>query len=199
MEKKISSQLVGRLAAHGYIEQLKIPIYVYGFELLISTIITLILMILISAVSGSPVIWLFFLLGFVPARIFSGGYHAKTHFVCYTVFSTFFALSCTVCLAFSFNVSFALITSIVLFGTILIFSPVEAINKPLSEKSRKRNRFISLMIVGIDIFMAIVLVACSASINEFFEMYYVSKWTLVAFLIYPKVKHLLSRYQKNTM
>lgn len=196
MEKELASRLTNKLSSQGYIEKNKINIYIYGFELLISTIITLLLMILISAALGLPFTWLFFLLGFIPARIFSGGYHAKTHLICYVVFSVFFALSCVISLLFSFNTNFAVVTSFVLLGILLLFSPVEAENKPLKENSRKKNRMISLAIAGIDIGLAIILAFDSGKLNDFFEIYYISKWILIVFIIYPMIKRLLNRQTK---
>ena len=194
MERKLAFHIAAKIASHGYIEKGQISVYTYGFELLISTIIEVCLLILISVLLGAPFSWLFFLLGFIPERIHAGGYHAKTHRSCYIIFTSLFTLSSFISLFFSFPDIFPLITSLVLLFLMLIWGPVEATNKPLSIERRRKNHLRALIFVGIDIIFSLLLIAHLLSLSTFWEIYYLSKWTLIIFLLLPKAVDLFHKF-----
>lgn len=194
MERKLAFHIAAKIASHGYIEKGQISVYTYGFELLISTIIEVCLLILISVLLGAPFSWLFFLLGFIPERIHAGGYHAKTHLSCYIIFTSLFTLSSFISLFFSFPDIFPLITSLVLLFLMLIWGPVEATNKPLSIERRRKNHLRALIFVGIDIIFSLLLIAHLLSLSTFWEIYYLSKWTLIIFLLLPKAVDLFHKF-----
>lgn len=70
----------------------KKAVYTYGLELLISDIVGISCIILISFLYGQRVMWIPYLIGFVPLRVLGGGYHAKTHLSCILFFSSLFLL-----------------------------------------------------------------------------------------------------------
>jgi len=193
MERKFAFHIATKIASHGYIEKGQISVYTYGFELLISTIIEICLLILMSVLLGAPFSWLFFLLGFIPERIHAGGYHAKTHLSCYIIFTSLFTLSSFISLSFSFPDIFPLITSLVLLVLILIWGPVEATNKPLSIERRKKNHLRALLFVGTDIIFSLLLVTHLLSFSTFWKLYFFSKWTLIIFLLLPKAVDLFHK------
>lgn len=148
MIQKISRELSRLWVAGGVVADEDAEIYEYGLQLLLSTIINILIIILISLTMGQPFVWLFFILAFIPLRITAGGYHAKTNFLCIISFtSTFFifvlliqtmelfssALYFWICALFSLCMVFAL-------------SPVQASNKPLTPKEAAHNRKKSLII-----------------------------------------------------
>ena len=69
------------------VDESKADAYVYGYELLISSVVSVLLVILVSAVCGDVRYSLSFLIGFIPQRIYIGGYHATSHTRCYLAFT----------------------------------------------------------------------------------------------------------------
>lgn len=130
--------LCNKLCAFGIFPKSQEKIYIYGFELLLSSVIGIMVLMMISITRGTAFAWLSYLLGFIPVRITGGGYHAKTHFTCILSFSLLFLIF----LLSSSFIDIQSITYIFLSLTTLIISlavaPVEAINKPLSNERRSK-------------------------------------------------------------
>ena len=78
-ERTLSQKLVRLFCEQKVIDEAKTDAYVYGYELLISSIVSILLVILIAAVCGDVRYSLSFLIGFIPQRIYIGGYHATSH------------------------------------------------------------------------------------------------------------------------
>lgn len=62
-----------------------VEIYVYGFELIISSIVETSALIIIGGLMHRMIETIIFLLSFSSIRIFSGGYHAKSYLRCFIV------------------------------------------------------------------------------------------------------------------
>lgn len=124
------------------------PIYVYGFQLLLSTISSLTSILLISACIKRLSYAMCFLLFFFVLRLFCGGYHAKTFVKCFIVTNLSFLMIVGITeLIIITNFKF-IIPIINLFSTavIWIFAPVKNENHPCSEKINKKNKSISRII-----------------------------------------------------
>ncbi len=83
MLNKVSVQLSKFLLQKIKEDKQEQDVYTYGFELIISTIIFFVSIIVISAILSSPISGLVFLITFVPLRLFTGGYHADTYSRCF--------------------------------------------------------------------------------------------------------------------
>lgn len=154
MTKRISIMISEQIVRLGGISQEKLNVISYGMELIISSIIGILLLIGISIGLGQPFSWLAFLLGFVPLRVSAGGYHAKTHFLCYITIGGLFA-ACHL-IAVGINLSpFHVIVSMIAAVLVFLFAPIQSPQKPLTRDSRKTNRIASLVVVCIDIAIAI--------------------------------------------
>ena len=115
---------------------------------------------LISILLFHPVDGLIFLVAFIPLRTTAGGYHANSHLSCNLVFlGTFIVLEalgywlqkyCTIPLY--------LATAVISLVTLLILSPSEAKNKPLTLEQRRRNRRRSLILGGLNLAIGIILI-----------------------------------------
>ena len=57
----------------------------YGLELMLSSIIEILFIIALSPFFGNFVQTLIFFIGFIPLRIYSGGYHADTQLRCFAI------------------------------------------------------------------------------------------------------------------
>lgn len=130
----------------GVIASKTIPIYAYGLELLYSSLAGVVALIIISAILGKPFLWIPYLAGFVPLRLSGGGYHAKTHFHCIFTFSLLYSLVLVIEIMCTVPMKawlFPCLTNLII---ILLFSPVEAPNKPLKENQCRKNRCNSLIL-----------------------------------------------------
>lgn len=112
--------------------------YKYGVEIALSTMLNIVLILSIGAVTGRFIESVIFLAVFIPLRQFSGGYHADTYFRCNLFFCIAFAL---VLVLFEFMQAYHceyLIASMNLFAlsVVVIFSPVENINKSIPAEKR---------------------------------------------------------------
>ncbi len=120
----------------------------YGFEIIISTIVGFLLVVFIGVCCGEIISAILFYIIFVGVRLFTGGYHASTHFRCkllLCICCTFSVLSTKV---FVSNYNFCVQSVIILLYlvTVLLFSPIEHKNAPLDGFTKKRNRAISIIV-----------------------------------------------------
>ena len=85
-ERTLSQKLVRLFCEQKVVDESKADAYVYGYELLISSVVSVLLVVLIAVVCGDVRYALSFLIGFIPERIYIGGYHATSHTRCYLAF-----------------------------------------------------------------------------------------------------------------
>ena len=155
----ISKEITRHFVRKGVIREEKAPIYSYGFELLLATCVNIILVVAISAIFHHTYAGLFFLLAFIPLRTTAGGYHANSHFSCCCVFVGVYVLSLAIVSLMSSKgapyvcVILAVVSSVIVFR----FAPVEAENKPLSQRLRKTNRHRSVVISSLNLLLALIL------------------------------------------
>lgn len=159
MIHNISRSLAKRWAARGVIKESDVELYQYGLELIISTGVNIFIMIGISTAFGRPFIVVPYLLGFIPLRLFAGGYHAKSHLFCVLFNTAVYSVSCLIALNIEESTAIlaSVIESCVSFALVFLFAPVPAKNKPLSIEEKKRNRRISLALTGIFLVLCIAL------------------------------------------
>ena len=185
LEHELAKKIAESAALQGHIPQEKIPIYQYGFELLISSVCSVLFILAIGIVFGHPGHALIYLAGFIPIRVCAGGYHGKTHLECYIVFSIAFALCIWLSLSLTFAQVFPIITGFALLLAMVCFAPVEAKNKPLTPKRRKRNRRGAIILSAVDLLIALVLFSLQFQFGTLSSIYYLSKWTVILFTIWP--------------
>lgn len=122
------------------------PVYVYGFELLLSTGCSVASILTLSAVFSLVHYALSFLVVFISLRLFNGGFHAKTYGRCFLVTNAVYLLVLSISLfaqdiapASTYRTGYFLIT-VVATIVICVLSPVKHINHPLSEKQYRHNQ-----------------------------------------------------------
>lgn len=162
--------------------------YVYGVQLLLSTILNVLCITAISCLAQQPFAWIPFLIGFVPLRITAGGFHAKTPLRCSITFCGSYLVCMGLLQMMPDNSLFISILANSTVATLAVYfwSPVPASNKPLSSEEKKRNRSLSLAIVST--FLLISLSAIQLHIALKFILY-VSFGELIAaiFLLMSKI------------
>ncbi len=128
----------------------KIEIYQYGFFVLYSNILFLLLTMLLGAVFGVFLQGIIFYVVFFSIRQYAGGYHASTETRC-EIMSTLSILACIVVIKLSRTYDFQtvlLIISAVSALCIAVLCPLDTPEKPLSEKEFKYFRKISCLILS---------------------------------------------------
>jgi len=121
------------------------PIYVYGFELSFSTLLSLSSILLISLLIGHMSYALFFLLFFFTMRLFCGGYHANTYAKCFIITNLIFLSTVVLTeIVIALNLKW-LMPILFAISTVIVFilSPVKNENHPCSEKTYAKNQKIS--------------------------------------------------------
>lgn len=122
------------------------PIYVYGFELILSTLSSMVSILLLSALLSKFLTAVLFILIFYGFRFFCGGYHAKSYVRCF--FSTNITYMCTFLLATGLEyLNHGLVQTILLLISVtivIIFAPIKNEEHPISEAANKKNRKIAL-------------------------------------------------------
>lgn len=153
----LSNYMVHVLLKNEIIEAEKIEVYQYGYEIMLSTVITFMIVLVSGIVLNClPAALLYFLI-FAVMRQICGGYHAQHYWSCNTLFAM---VTVSVLLLFKFfpmdgigaiHYIFLLFSVLVVF----VYAPVENENKPISEKRKVLFRKISRGAVVI-----IALVSC---------------------------------------
>ena len=147
MTKKLSEFFANFLVDTGAVATDKRAVILFGLELLLSSIISILIIIALSIAFGFPFLWLPFLLAFIPLRTTAGGYHAATHTGCNITFALAYIIRIIVCKYVTMQPLTYIIISVMSVVTILLFSPVEAINKPLNDVRKSTNRTRSIIII----------------------------------------------------
>lgn len=133
----------------------KLEMIRFGVEIFLMVSLGVSLMVIISILYGVWWLWIPFLLGFAPLRNFGGGFHSKTPVGC---------LICSELIFFiAINLSMCDMSTIVLlllygisFLIVVHWAPVQAENKPLSEKLRKANRKKCLIVIFMQGFLILM-------------------------------------------
>ncbi len=160
----------------------RIKVYKYGFELLISTILNILGIVLLSIILGALEGGILFCIAFIPLRLVAGGYHAKHHWSCILGFNvTFLGF---IMLHHYMNNEHALPYSMtaIIVSSLLIWSlaPVEAVNKPLKELQREtqRKKSVTLACINLTLILLFYFVPTLTKHAQLFAFY--SSGTLAA-------------------
>lgn len=141
------------LLKNNIIENSKIDVYIYGFEIMISNILCLAIGLIIGIVFSHLFETVVFLSVFMLMRKYCGGYHADTYFTC----SAIFTLNIFVVMIIFNSIShYPISTHIVVicfcFMSTVLFAPIENQYKRLThnEKSKhKRTAIVSSVCIEI--------------------------------------------------
>lgn len=146
MLNRVACYISNRLVVHNVINRENEDVYIYGLELLISSIFSTLLVIIIGAIIGKIVSTVLFLVVYILLRSYSGGYHANTYWAC-TVFTICTYLS-VILLAMLIDPRIVAYISLLIVGVILLFmlAPVKNENKEISPEDFRKYRAISIII-----------------------------------------------------
>ena len=124
----------------------KREIYEYGFKLLISTVFSMLAILLVSAVLNKFSIGLTFLAVYIPCRMVSGGYHAKTYSKCFWI--SMVTYLCVVFVSQLPHSKWSLLLLIAFYSSfVFLWAPVVNPKHPLSDGAILRNKWLARLIV----------------------------------------------------
>lgn len=150
--------LTHTLYRHCPLSEEKRPVFVYGFELSLSTLSSILSIILLSIIFKNVYSSLLFLYIFFFLRLFSGGYHAPTYSRCFILTNAIFAfvylLSEVIQWYKPLLIPFAILSCI----SIFLLSPIRSTKHPLSERLyAQKNKKAARIIVSIDFLLFLIL------------------------------------------
>lgn len=164
MLKRIADGLAIELVQRKLVDEERADVAGYGFEVLISTSLILMGVLLLGLVFNVFVEALIYVVFFGMLRISAGGAHAKSHRFCFVLFSilTFASITISYCIVRYTDVAFviALLMLIESWFIIELYAPVDSEAKPLSiiERRLYKNRSkLTLIVQGIVILIISLL------------------------------------------
>ena len=137
-----------------YIKNQRIPdekrdIYIYGFKLIFADIINFGIILSLGLFMDKLNEGIVFLITFCHVRQYSGGFHAKTFFVCRLAMMITF-ISAMLVVAFLktqiFTIVSVVIANVISVIGISFFAPIENVNKRLSLRIKRINKMKSIII-----------------------------------------------------
>lgn len=157
MLNTLATRLARRLLLKNVIIEDHFDVYVYGFELLISSISSTVLIFLIGLLTHNILQTIAFLVTFILLRQFSGGYHANTYGVCFVVTLSVFGLVLLLANHIQIHLTAFWVLSVI--GTFLLIgvAPIENPNKKIIPEQRNKFKLISVVLFILLILIAITL------------------------------------------
>ncbi|MDF2472889.1 MAG: putative accessory regulator protein [Anaerocolumna sp.] len=123
-------------------------IYIYGYEILLSSMLNLSLVLISGILLHQIPSAVIFYIVFVITRLYSGGYHADSYLKCNVIFVIVFLLTIAVSKLLYHEMSFVylIIFLSIYIGSVLEYAPIENANKKLTEENKVKYRKISIWI-----------------------------------------------------
>lgn len=164
MIASLAQYMADILLKNEIIDNKKLDIYIYGFEVLISSIVSILIAFLIGLLFSQLIECTVFLAIFIYLRMYSGGYHADTYFKC----NIFFTINLIIVMIiikksihYSVYVCLAIDTFCVLI--ILLWAPIENKYKPIEKYIRKKFKTNSLFLAML--FSALTIIEYKINIH----------------------------------
>lgn len=138
MATMIAEHIVEKLIAASVVEEGDKELYVYGYFLMITRFFFFLVAIAFGNFFEIPCESVIFYVVFILLRSYAGGVHAKTETAC-TLWTTL-GIGTAIAAVKMLESSGRIITPFLVFGNlcILLFSPLDSKEKPLSAKERRR-------------------------------------------------------------
>ena len=166
MLNQIATKLSQRLLLKQVITADYFDIYVYGFELLISSLLSTSLILIFGILMGQLLQTITFLIVFILLRSFSGGYHANTYIFCSIV--TFSCFGIVLLLSHFVTIHWGLYFLLAVVGILLLltFAPIENPNKKITPAQRKKHKKTSVILFSVMVLLGLLLTIFFPSIGS---------------------------------
>lgn len=147
MFTSLAQFITGYLFKNNIIDNSKLDIYIYGFEIMISNIVCFGIGLVLGAIFSQFMESVVFLLVFMLMRKYCGGYHANTYLVCDTIFTVNMLTVMTALKLISyFSVYVHAVIICMCFISIVFFAPIENKYKPLTIEKKKKHKLIAIVL-----------------------------------------------------
>ena len=135
MIKHLADKLTTFICSHIDMPPEMADVYRYGFEITISSILNIILVLCCGLIVGDILASVVYLFVFIFLRLFTGGYHATNYLRCNRVL-------------IDLNADIRILEAILLASIlpIIIFAPVKNPHKELTPKKVRKHRVISIVV-----------------------------------------------------
>lgn len=185
---KLAKYLSERLVVKKIIEPGKINVYIYGLQLLFSSILSTFLILIIGCLLGRIIETLSFLLIFIVLRGFCGGFHAKTYIVCTIVTLGTFCIVMFISSITSLPLLFYFILLILGLFIMIRFAPIEHPNKKISEQNKRKHKRTSIILFCVFCLIGAFLNCTQPTISAvvYFSLVVVVLLMLFAKILYGK-------------
>lgn len=166
MKKKLTEYLVEKLIERETIPKNEKDLYQYGLSEGITIIQNILYTLLIGILFGHIIETITFLCFYILLRSFAGGYHAETEKSCFWYSILLVVIVEIIFTAMHYEQCFLkkLIVLAIASAIILCFSPLESINKPISESEKRKFKKIIFKVLLIGI--VILLLSNAFTMNE---------------------------------
>lgn len=155
---KIADNIVKWMLNSQIIEENKVVICKWGISHILDTAFNIATFLIIGILFNMPVETIVFTLGYIPLRIYAGGYHAKTPFRCWCLSNIILAVSLVIVKnAEKCYIAFGILSLIAVLGLIMLI-PVEDLHKPLDQNDRKKYKKRGVAILAVEICLSVVFV-----------------------------------------
>ena len=147
MITSLAQYITDILLENNTIKREYLDIYVYGFEVLISSVLSVFICMVLGSVFSQIIECVVFLIVFVALREFCGGYHAETYLKCNLIFASNIATVMIILkkgIIYSFV--FHMILCILCVSIIFMVAPIENIYKEITCKEKRKYRIIAIII-----------------------------------------------------
>lgn len=153
----VSEKVVSLMVENEIISSEDKEIYIYGLKQGFILLINIISTLFVGFVFNQSLETIFFLVTYIPLRIYAGGYHARTQLRCY-ISSIVLIIAVLLVIKYIPWTNFAcLMISTISALIIFILSPVEDMNKPLDAAELKMYGEKTRMILVLECSMLILL------------------------------------------
>lgn len=176
----------------GLIDSQEQKAYEYGFEVLLSTLIYILLFLFTAIITKTVLFSVFWILGFFIVRTISGGYHASTHLTCNIISIICQIVFISLIKNTPISAEKYVILALLLLSSLIIITiaPIEHPNKPFIKTERKRYRITSVFYaILIIVILLIYLCFFIKKTNLYFLSFAIGNFTATISLIVAKIKY----------
>lgn len=150
-----------KLLENNFIKEKDLDICRYGLEICLTLVSEICAILLVSVWVGNFYETILFFMGFLPLRMYAGGYHADTKIGCFGVLVLAYVLF-SILLKSGLNKYFMSLTSVLSVICVYAIAPLRLKNKTLSKKERTGYKRISTAITMAE--CLIIILACAMGI-----------------------------------
>lgn len=155
--KKLSCKIGDDLVRSNVVNEEDEEIYIYGLNQILVSIISVLSAMIIGVIGGMLFEISVFMISYIPLRSFAGGYHAKTPTRCYLV-SVIMLIAVLLSMKYLILPDWLYYTILLMaILVIFVFSPVEAMNKPLNKAEHKVYKRITICIASAEVTVSLLL------------------------------------------